>query len=96
MAISIVNDSISSILAGGAGDTIQINVLCSTIQVFNRSLTDSIFVRLDGINPTVAGDGTRVVLPGASRQFGTPDPNFPEIRLISNGLSTAYTVECFP
>ena len=70
MATAVVNDSASLTLVGGVVDTVRLRH-CGSVQIFNRSLTDPIFVRLDGVDPTVAGDGTKVVLPGrvASLKF---------------------------
>lgn len=95
MATAVVNDSASLTLVGGVVDTVRLRH-CGSVQIFNRSLTDPIFVRLDGVDPTVAGDGTKVVLPGTSRQFEIPDPDSPNIRLISSGLSTDYIIERVP
>jgi hypothetical protein len=84
-----INKSFSGTLSAGVVDTVQIAPECGTIQIFNRSQVDSIFVRLDGEDPAVEADGVKVVLPGQSRRV-------PEVRLISGGLSVPYTVESYP
>lgn len=67
------------------------------VEVINRTGTGQIWVRLDGVNPTVAGDDCYVVL--GARRFDPPDgANRPwplSVRLISTE-ALDYTVEGQP
>jgi hypothetical protein len=54
------------------------------IIVCNMGATNKIFFRLDGTNPTIAGDDTYLAAPGAY-MFITQRTQITEIRMISNG-----------
>lgn len=59
------------------------------INVVNRSGTGTIWVRMDGVDPTVAGQDCFPVL--GARNFPSPGANV-NVRLISSG-ALDYTVE---
>ena len=97
MATVLVDRSTSGTLAAGVVDTVQLGTPADTLQVFNKSASDPMYVRLDGIDPVVGGDGSKYVPPGESRLFPTLDSTFPEIRLITAAVAgVAYIVERFP
>jgi hypothetical protein len=59
------------------------------VEVINRDSSGDIYVTIGTTVPTVAGDNTFYVGPGAARILNTPDP--PVIRLISS-TACAYSV----
>jgi hypothetical protein len=93
--VKLADVSISGILEAGVVEVVQFSGDCSAFLVMNRSTTQSIFLRLDDVDPVVEGDGVRVVLPGQARQFGVPDREIPEIRLIA-AEAAPYTIERLP
>lgn len=94
--VQIANKSVTSILAlADVADTIQLGLPCNTVQVYNKSLTANLYVRVDGIDPVASGDGSFYVGPNTSRLFPVFDTTFPEIRVISDATPTSYIVECF-
>lgn len=62
------------------------------IEVINRSGTGEIWVRLDGVNPTVAGDDCYVVLGARRFEPQTVGRESVTVKLISSG-ALKYTVE---
>ena len=59
--------------------------------IFNRSGTQDIYVRIDGIDPVALGDNCHVVPSDTERRFGV-NPGAVDVRLIGSGPA-AYSVE---
>ncbi len=96
MATKIADRSVEGTLTPGVVDTVQLGVQSDTMQVFNRSLTDPMYVRMDGVDPVAGADGSHYVGPGSVRLFPVVDPIFPEMRIITAGLTVSYNAERFP
>lgn len=94
MALIIINKTFSGTLGlAGTVNTIQIAPPCNSAIIFNRSGSD-LYARIDGIDPTIGGNGSFLVPANGSRMFAFVDNLNPEIRLTSSLLSLAYNVEC--
>jgi hypothetical protein len=93
MAIHNVVSSAHKQLASNVVDTVNMSGFCGTIRVYNRDTTLDIYYRIDGVNPTVAGDECDVLPPGNDVLIGMGDPTAPTIKLICSGNAT-YSVEC--
>lgn len=94
MANYLIDKSRSGTLPPGGGiDIITSTSKVSHVQVFNLSV-GTIFVRLDGVNPTVDGssDGDLVIPPNEFRDFSIPDTDRPEIR-VGGATNLAYSIE---
>jgi len=93
--IRIANKAVSAVLVLiGDVDIIQLGQSSSVVQVYNRSV-GALYIRMDGVDPTVDGDDSFYVEPGRMRLFNVPNVDFPEIRVISAGLNLGYRVENF-
>lgn len=82
----------SGTLTGGAVTTVLISNHNNAVEVVNRAQTGAIWVRVDGVDPTVAGDDCYVVLGARRIPVSGPDITDAEVRLISDA-NLAYTVE---
>lgn len=91
MASKTSGKSIHGVLLVSVVDTVVFTNPSGTVRIFNRG-GDPIFVRLDGVDPTVGGDDSLVVPPIQDRWFGPADTTRVEVRLISASAS-AYSVE---
>lgn len=98
--VKIIDKSVTGqLVVPGVADAIQLGIGCNNWILFNRSLTASLYARVDGIDPVVGGDGSFFVGPNSSRLFGVPNFAFPEMRVISDmvgDLSPTYIAECNP
>jgi len=93
--VRIADKTVTAVLALiGDTDIIQLSQPCQTVQVYNRSVS-SLYVRMDGVDPVVNGDGSFYVEPNKMRLFAVPNVDFPEIRVVGAGLNLGYIVECF-
>jgi hypothetical protein len=87
------NLSKHAVLVASTVDRVTMGGNYVEVTVFNRSATDPLFVRVDGADPTVNGDDSRLVPVRTSRVLGNPNPaNANEVRLISPGAA-GYSVE---
>jgi hypothetical protein len=83
-----------TLTAGGPATTVVVGMIRDGVTVINRSQTGELWVRLDGQDPTVAGDDCFVVL--GARTFTPPDIDWAmEIRMISS-QALNYSVESHP
>lgn len=82
----------SGTLTGGAVTTVSITHHNNAVEVVNRTQTGAIWVRVDGTNPTVAGDDCYVVLGARRIPVPGPDITAADVRLISAD-ALDYTVE---
>lgn len=89
--ISVVS-AMSAILTVLTVDTVSCTRAFTWIVVKNRSTTAEIWVRVDGVDPTVGGDEAYVVLPLGSRDLHIPDPAGVSVKVIS-AAAAAYAVE---
>jgi len=81
----------SGTLTANVTTTVNITDAYPAVLVVNRSQTGTIWVRLDGVNPTVAGANCRPVL--GARSFGiNPYERPTSVRLIAD-TALDYTVE---
>lgn len=74
-------------------DVLTFTQTCGTFVVFNRGAASDIYMRMDGTNPTVAGDDTYFIPPNQDRRFSPPDAGNAVVRLISAG-TPPYSLEC--
>lgn len=77
-------------LTGSAVTAVAVVADLNGLQIVNRTQTGAIYVRLDGVDPTVAGDDCFVVL--GARHFPTGRTGSIDVRMISSD-NLAYSVE---
>lgn len=77
----------------GGVDVITSTLKVSKVRIFNLS-NGSLFIRLDGMNPTTDGsvDGDLVIPINEFRDFSIPNTDNPEIR-IGGATNQAYSIE---
>lgn len=64
MATHTATKSVHETLTTTTADTVNLNDQWTEIEVINRSGTDPLYVRADGITAVAAADDTDVVMPG--------------------------------
>lgn len=82
----------SAILVVGVVDIIILSGTFSGVRITNRSNLGNIFARTDGVNPTVNGDDSYVILEGKEKIISVPELNNIEVRIISS-VAAGYSVE---
>lgn len=70
--------------------TVDLGVDADTVEVVNRG-TQDIYFRIDGTNPTVAGDDCEIVTAGTALEVTRKAAGNATAKLISTGAA-AYTV----
>jgi hypothetical protein len=88
---SPTNGSTHQTLTGATVDTVNLPSDFQSVEVLNRDSTSTIYFTVDGTTPTVAGDGTLVVLPGAALSQAVSGAGNTVVKLISSGAA-AYSV----
>jgi hypothetical protein len=77
-------------LTGTTVDTVNFTGSADKARVWNFHASEYLWVRTDGVDPTVDGDGTEFVGPGLYRTFGL-NTETPSVRVKGDG--NMYTVE---
>ncbi len=86
--MAIVN-STSGTLTNNVVTRLNVNTSSDGVEIVNRSQNGELWVRLDGTDPTIAGDNCFIVL--GARLFPTVNGNV-DVRLIAS-TPIKYTVE---
>jgi hypothetical protein len=92
MALALVQHTVHRTLGILAVDQLTFEIPCSVYRIINRDPVTSLYVRFDGVDPSVLGNDAFLVLPNSEKLF-TPNPPSSEARIIS-ALGIAYSVEC--
>jgi len=87
-----MNLTLHTIAVPAVVDIVDIGALYSEVTIFNRSATDPLFIRMDGVDPSINGADSRLVMVRTSRTFNNPNPTATQARIISPGAA-GYSVE---
>jgi len=80
--------------ASGGVDIVQLLDVWNSVLLYNRSATQELFYRADGVDPITNGDNSKICLPGEIVVVNMLSPSTPEVRIISS-LGIPYGVEGF-
>ena len=92
MAAYSVQKRTHQTLGASTVDTVTLTGRNSSVEILNRDSSSTIYFTVDGTTPTVAGNETIVLPPGAAYQWLAP---VGMVKLISSG-TPAYSVQGVP
>lgn len=79
-------------LTGTTVDTVTLSSSADFVEVLNYSLTDLLWVRVDGVTPVAAADDTHRIPPNRGKVIAVP-ANRASVEVLVLGNGNAYTVE---